>query len=188
MQTKLHAAHIATGGRCAHGHCQRRAARCALRSDGRKARRYKISGTGGEGIMEFTPTEVILKRAKAAASCPALRDTEAKKTAPLPPWRRRCARRPRPFWRKKRRRSRGLARQSPGRHARPPRAERGTARGHGSRHRGRCCPCRTRSAGRWTNSSVRTAFASASAACRWALSPSSMRAARTSRRTPPRLR
>ena len=31
--------------------------------------------------MEFTPTEVILKRAKAAASCPALRDTEAKNRA-----------------------------------------------------------------------------------------------------------
>ena len=32
-------------------------------------------------MMEFTPTEVILKRAKAAASCPALRDTEAKNRA-----------------------------------------------------------------------------------------------------------
>ena len=31
--------------------------------------------------MEFTPTEVILKRAKAAAACPALRDTEAKNRA-----------------------------------------------------------------------------------------------------------
>ena len=31
--------------------------------------------------MEFTPTEVILKRAKAAASCPALRDTETKNRA-----------------------------------------------------------------------------------------------------------
>ena len=31
--------------------------------------------------MEFTPTEVILQRAKAAASCPALRDTEAKNRA-----------------------------------------------------------------------------------------------------------
>lgn len=31
--------------------------------------------------MEFIPTEVILKRAKAAASCPALRDTEAKNRA-----------------------------------------------------------------------------------------------------------
>lgn len=31
--------------------------------------------------MEFTPTEVILKRAKAAASCPALRDTEVKNRA-----------------------------------------------------------------------------------------------------------
>ena len=31
--------------------------------------------------MEFTPTEVILKRAKAAASCPALRDTAAKNRA-----------------------------------------------------------------------------------------------------------
>ena len=69
------------GGRRAHGHCQRRAARCALRSDGRQARRHKISGTGGEGIMEFTPTEVILQRAKAAAACPALRDTEAKNRA-----------------------------------------------------------------------------------------------------------
>ena len=32
-------------------------------------------------MMEFTPTEVILKRAKAAAACPALRDTEAKNRA-----------------------------------------------------------------------------------------------------------
>lgn len=32
-------------------------------------------------MMEFTPTEVILQRAKAAASCPALRDTEAKNRA-----------------------------------------------------------------------------------------------------------
>ena len=31
--------------------------------------------------MEFTSTEVILKRAKAAASCPALRDTAAKNRA-----------------------------------------------------------------------------------------------------------
>ena len=31
--------------------------------------------------MEFTPTEVILQRAKAAAACPALRDTEAKNRA-----------------------------------------------------------------------------------------------------------
>lgn len=31
--------------------------------------------------MEFIPTEVILKRAKAAASCPALRDTETKNRA-----------------------------------------------------------------------------------------------------------
>ncbi len=31
--------------------------------------------------MEFIPTEVILKRAKAAASCPALRDTEVKNRA-----------------------------------------------------------------------------------------------------------
>lgn len=31
--------------------------------------------------MEFIPTEVILKRAKAAASCPALRDTAAKNRA-----------------------------------------------------------------------------------------------------------
>ena len=33
-------------------------------------------------MMEFTPTEVILKRAKAAAACPALRDTAAKNRAP----------------------------------------------------------------------------------------------------------
>ena len=32
-------------------------------------------------MMEFTPTEVILKRAKAAAACPALRDTAAKNRA-----------------------------------------------------------------------------------------------------------
>ena len=32
-------------------------------------------------MMEFTPTEVILQRAKAAASCPALRDTAAKNRA-----------------------------------------------------------------------------------------------------------
>ena len=32
-------------------------------------------------MMEFTPTEVILQRAKAAAACPALRDTEAKNRA-----------------------------------------------------------------------------------------------------------
>lgn len=32
-------------------------------------------------MMEFTPTEVIMKRAKAAASCPALRDTEVKNRA-----------------------------------------------------------------------------------------------------------
>ena len=43
--------------------------------------------------MEFTPTEVILQRAKAAAACPALRDTEAKNRAlaamaHLPFWRR----------------------------------------------------------------------------------------------------
>ena len=45
--------------------------------------------------MEFTPTEVILKRAKAAASCPALRDTETKNRALAA-----MARRHLPFWRR----------------------------------------------------------------------------------------
>ena len=45
--------------------------------------------------MEFTPTEVILQRAKAAASCPALRDTEVKNRALAA-----MAQRHLPFWRR----------------------------------------------------------------------------------------
>ena len=50
--------------------------------------------------MEFIPTEVILKRAKAAASCPALRDTEAKNRALAAMAQALRTGRPRPFWRK----------------------------------------------------------------------------------------
>lgn len=50
-------------------------------------------------MMEFTPTEVILKRAKAAAACPALRDTEAKNRA-LAAMAQSCAQRHLPFWRR----------------------------------------------------------------------------------------
>ena len=133
--------------------------------------------------MEFTPTEVILKRAKAAASCPALRDTEAKNRALAAM-------------------AQALRTEAPAilaENAADLEASRGKVSDvmldrlalNEARLEGMAAGIEAvaaRSAGRWTNSSDRTAFASASAACRWALSPSSMRAARMSRRTPPRSR
>ncbi len=50
-------------------------------------------------MMEFTPTEVILQRAKAAAACPALRDTEVKNRA-LAAMAQALRAEARPFWRK----------------------------------------------------------------------------------------
>ena len=80
MQTKLHAAHIATeaGVPMVIANGAQPAALYDL-MDGKPVGTKFLAR--GEGMMEFTPTEVILKRAKAAAACPALRDTEAKNRA-----------------------------------------------------------------------------------------------------------
>ena len=81
MQTKLHAAHIATeaGVPMVIANGAQPAALYDL-MDGKPVG-TKFLAREAEAYMEFTPTEVILKRAKAAAACPALRDTEAKNRA-----------------------------------------------------------------------------------------------------------